>query len=128
MASFTFFPRQGEGLEIQYDLLKNMDVLVQLLRGFGDKDVTHYHETVDPARDMDIVTYELMVQVRLNFKGIQLSKFFVFFGRIWIALKSQDVLRIEDLITRIEPSLRRKEGGRELSFEHEVRQSPIVIP
>ena len=46
------------------DRLAPVDVLVHLLRGFEDKDLTHVEETVDPIRDHHTVHSEIMAKVR----------------------------------------------------------------
>ena len=51
---------EGEG----HSFLKNFkycDVLLHVLRGFENRELTHYHETVDPLRDVSLLNHELMM-------------------------------------------------------------------
>ena len=43
--------------------LKHCDVLVHLLREWEDSSVGHYQLSVDPGRDLEAVTHELMLMV-----------------------------------------------------------------
>lgn len=43
--------------------LAPVDVLIHVLRGFEDKDLTHIEETVDPLRDYKILNREMKAQV-----------------------------------------------------------------
>ena len=44
--------------------LANVDVILHILRGFEDKELTHIEETVDPLRDFKAGHTELMAKVR----------------------------------------------------------------
>ena len=43
--------------------LANVDVLIHVLRGFEDQELTHIDETVDPLRDFHTVHREIMAKV-----------------------------------------------------------------
>ena len=45
------------------DDIRDVDVLVHVLRGFEDDELTHYDEVIDPVRDMQVVNQELMLKV-----------------------------------------------------------------
>lgn len=48
------------------EFLKRMgdcDVLLHVLRGFPNEDVSHFHETIDPIRDMNVLNQEIMMKV-----------------------------------------------------------------
>jgi ribosome-binding ATPase YchF (GTP1/OBG family) len=61
---------EGEGhsfLSKYYEV----DVILHLLRGWDDEELTHYHETVDPLRDATLLNHELMMHDLLKIeKGI----------------------------------------------------------
>jgi ribosome-binding ATPase YchF (GTP1/OBG family) len=40
-----------------------VNVLLHVLRGFSDKDITHFDETIDPLRDYRTVNKEMKAQV-----------------------------------------------------------------
>ena len=53
---------QGEGLGNQFlAKIREVDLVVHLLRDFEDKSVSHYYETLDPQRDKEIVDLELQL-------------------------------------------------------------------
>jgi len=53
---------QGEGLGNQFlAKIREVDLVVHLLRAFEDKNVSHYYETIDPQRDKEIVDLELQL-------------------------------------------------------------------
>ncbi len=37
------------------------DVLLHVVRCFEDEQLTHYYETIDPVRDCELVTQELLM-------------------------------------------------------------------
>jgi len=49
----------GEGLDF-LEQYRQADVLIHVLRSFEDLELTHYNETIDPTRDLEVVTQELM--------------------------------------------------------------------
>jgi hypothetical protein len=73
--------------------IKTVDILIQVLRGYEDPEVTHYDETIDPVRDMHVMNHELMMY---------------------------DLLNIEHLIGSIEPIIRGNQAGLELKLERET--------
>lgn len=51
---------QGEGLGNQFlAKIREVAVIVHIVRVFTDPDVLHYYETIDPQRDIEIVNVEL---------------------------------------------------------------------
>jgi small GTP-binding protein len=51
---------QGEGLGNQFlAKIREVDAVVQVVRGFKDETVTHYYGSVDPQRDKEIIDIEL---------------------------------------------------------------------
>lgn len=51
---------QGEGLGNQFlAKIREVDILVHLLRGFKDESVSHFYGSIDPQRDKEIVEIEL---------------------------------------------------------------------
>lgn len=51
---------QGEGLGNQFlAKIREVDAIVQVIRGFEDPTVAHYYGTIDPQRDKEIVDLEL---------------------------------------------------------------------
>ncbi len=53
---------KGEGEGIAFlETCKKTDLLIHVIRGWDDVNLTHYNETVDPARDCDIVLKDLMM-------------------------------------------------------------------
>ena len=53
---------QGEGLGNKFlTHIRDVDAIVQVVRCFEDEDVHHVSGTVDPVRDIDVVTTELML-------------------------------------------------------------------
>jgi len=53
---------QGEGLGNKFLAnIRECDAIAQVLRLFEDKDITHVHESIDPARDKEIIESELLL-------------------------------------------------------------------
>lgn len=52
---------EGEGMMFMDEYRDNADVFYFVLRGWNDPELTHYEETVDPARDAEILNQELMM-------------------------------------------------------------------
>lgn len=53
---------QGEGLGNQFlSHIRNVDAILQVVRGFQDPNVIHVHDSVDPKRDIEIVNAELII-------------------------------------------------------------------
>lgn len=51
---------KGEGLGNKFlGKIREVDAVVQIIRGFENPEVPHYYETVDPQRDKEIVDIEL---------------------------------------------------------------------
>lgn len=51
---------QGEGLGNQFlAKIREVAIVVHVIRAFVNPDVTHYYETLDPVRDIEIVNIEL---------------------------------------------------------------------
>jgi len=51
---------QGEGLGNQFlGKIREVDAVVQVIRGFEDETVPHYYGSIDPQRDKEIVDLEL---------------------------------------------------------------------
>ena len=51
---------QGEGLGNQFlAKIREVDAIVQVIRGFKDESVSHYYGSLDPQRDKEIVEIEL---------------------------------------------------------------------
>lgn len=54
---------KGEGLGNQFlNDIRNVDGIFQVVRGFDDEEVTHVELTVDPVRDLEIVSDELLLK------------------------------------------------------------------
>ena len=54
---------QGEGLGNQFlAQIREVDAIVHVVRCFDDPDVTHVSGTIDPLRDIEIVTTELLIK------------------------------------------------------------------
>ena len=53
---------QGEGLGNQFlSHIRSCNAIAQVVRYFEDGNITHVHETVDPARDIEIIHTELIL-------------------------------------------------------------------
>lgn len=53
---------QGEGLGNQFlSHIRNVDAILQVVRGFEDENILHVHGTIDPRRDIEIVQTELII-------------------------------------------------------------------
>src|SRR5271156_1303464 len=53
---------QGEGLGNKFlSHIREVDALVEVVRCFEDPDIVHVSGNIDPARDIDIVTTELVM-------------------------------------------------------------------
>lgn len=53
---------QGEGLGNQFlSHIRSCNAIVQVVRAFDDPNVTHVDEAHDPAKDMDVITTELVL-------------------------------------------------------------------
>jgi ribosome-binding ATPase YchF (GTP1/OBG family) len=46
--------------------LTSVDLILHVLRQFEDENITHYHATIDPLRDMEIVNNEILQFVRAS--------------------------------------------------------------
>lgn len=54
---------KGEGLGSQFlNDIKTVDGIFQVVRGFESDEITHVEQTVDPVRDLEIVTDELLLK------------------------------------------------------------------
>ena len=53
---------QGEGLGNKFLAnIREVDAIAQVVRAFEDKDITHVHNRIDPAEDMEIINTELII-------------------------------------------------------------------
>ena len=53
---------KGEGLGNQFLAnIREVDAIIHVVRCFDNPDITHVHETVDPVRDIDIISLELIL-------------------------------------------------------------------
>ena len=53
---------QGEGLGNKFLAnIRETDAVVQIVRAFEDKNITHVHNRIDPAEDIDIINTELIL-------------------------------------------------------------------
>ncbi len=53
----------GEGLGNQFlSHIKQVDLIIHVLRCFNDPDIMHANDTIDPIEDYDIITAELMLK------------------------------------------------------------------
>lgn len=53
---------EGQGLGNKFlHNIREVDALVQVVRTFENKNITHVHETIDPKRDMEIINTELIL-------------------------------------------------------------------
>ena len=53
---------QGEGLGNQFlSHIRSTDSLLQVVRGFEDRQITHVYESIDPKRDIEIINTELLL-------------------------------------------------------------------
>jgi len=53
---------KGEGLGNQFlSHIREVDAICHVVRAFGDEQITHVHNTVDPVEDAKIVNYELIL-------------------------------------------------------------------
>lgn len=85
---------KGEGLGLSFfEEIRDVDVLVHVLRAFHDDDVTHFDELIDPVREMNIVNHEVMMS---------------------------DLDRLEKAIQSLEPVIRNIQGGLEAKLERET--------
>lgn len=56
--------RQGAGLGMKaLESLDDVDVIIHVLRGFDNENVTHYREAVNPLEDMKIIDNEMLMHV-----------------------------------------------------------------
>lgn len=63
IAGLTRNASQGKGLGNQFlSDIRQVDGILQVVRGFRNDDITHIEETVDPVRDLEIVTEELVTK------------------------------------------------------------------
>lgn len=54
---------KGEGLGNQFlNDIRNVDGIFQVVRGFDDAEITHIENSIDPVRDLEIVTDELLLK------------------------------------------------------------------
>ncbi len=53
---------QGEGLGNQFLAnIREVDVICHVVRCFNDKDITHFYNSIDPIRDVEIINLELII-------------------------------------------------------------------
>jgi ribosome-binding ATPase YchF (GTP1/OBG family) len=53
---------QGEGLGNKFlSHIREVDAIVQVVRCFEDRDIHHVAGTIDPVRDIEIITTELVL-------------------------------------------------------------------
>ena len=53
---------KGEGLGNKFlSHIREVDAIVQVMRNFDDKDVTHVHGKIDPENDKDVINLELIL-------------------------------------------------------------------
>lgn len=45
-------------------VLHSVDLILHVLREFEDENITHYHASIDPLRDMEEVNKEILQYVR----------------------------------------------------------------
>lgn len=89
---------QGEGLGNQFlAKIKEVAIIVHIVRVFTNSDVPHYYETIDPARDIEIVNLEL------ELAGIKKPS-------IYVANVSEDQLNDEKWAPKV------KVGGEEIEL------------
>src|ERR1700744_2947290 len=53
---------EGEGLGNQFlSHIREVDAILEMVRFFDDPDITHVHGDVDPVRDIEIISLELVM-------------------------------------------------------------------
>jgi GTP-binding protein YchF len=53
---------QGKGVGNQFlNAIRNVEILVQVVRAFENKDIAHADETIDPLRDVETIDMELLL-------------------------------------------------------------------
>jgi obg-like ATPase 1 len=59
---------EGEGQSFLSNY-RNCDVLFHVMRGFENRELTHYHESVDPLRDVTLLNHELLMHDLLKIEA-----------------------------------------------------------
>jgi len=84
----------GEGLGLSsLHSLEDADVIIHVLRCFGDDQITHFYETVDPIRDLRIIHNEILMH---------------------------DLRKVEEVLIGIDDIIFKGDGGRYLLFKYET--------
>ncbi|MGI9549336.1 MAG: redox-regulated ATPase YchF, partial [Bdellovibrionales bacterium] len=106
---------QGEGLGNQFlSHIRSTDSLLQVVRGFEDRQITHVYDNIDPKRDIEIINTELLLAdlevVEKRFK--KLEKQAQTTGQKELKLEVQVLKVVLDLLKADTP-LRSKQWDRE---------------
>jgi ribosome-binding ATPase len=91
---------KGEGLGNKFlSHVREVDALIHVVRCFEDEDITHVTGNIDPVRDIEIVTTELILAdlEALHKKKIKLA--------LDVKRKDKTAMAETDLLVRIEPHL-----------------------
>ncbi|KAF5742420.1 hypothetical protein HS088_TW09G00468 [Tripterygium wilfordii] len=66
---------QGQGLGNSFlSHIRAVDGIFHVLRAFEDPDIVHVDDTVDPVRDLDVISAELRLKVNMNERDYQRKK------------------------------------------------------
>ncbi|MGC8777816.1 MAG: redox-regulated ATPase YchF [Candidatus Caldatribacteriaceae bacterium] len=108
----------GEGLGNQFlSVIRGVDVVLEVLRFFGDERIPHVMETVDPLRDQEIVDLELVlsdleVAERRWEKVVELSR----------KVKDEKIRAEEEILARCLSCLRQGLPLRDAGFSGEEKE------
>ena len=106
---------QGEGLGNQFLAnIRNVQAILHLVRCFGQSDIIHVENSVDPARDIDIIELELVFK-DLETVSKRLSK-------LEAEARSGDKQAVKNLPILQEVKKKLESGNLALEFAHE----PVV--
>jgi ribosome-binding ATPase YchF (GTP1/OBG family) len=107
---------KGEGLGNQFlSHIREVDAIVEVLRDFENSDITHIEGSINPERDKDIISLEL-IMADLETVNKRLDK-------ISKDAKSGDkiTLKILEILKRIKENLEQEKWTNELSFTDEEK-------
>ncbi|MFH1759445.1 MAG: redox-regulated ATPase YchF [Patescibacteria group bacterium] len=112
---------KGEGLGNQFlSYIREVNVILMVLRGFSDENVVHIEGSVDPLRDLEIINTELALKdletVEKRLRGLEKE------------VKSGDKGAIKDreILEKAREKLNRNEGLVELSSEPAVKNLQLL--
>jgi GTP-binding protein YchF len=103
---------EGEGLGNKFLAnIREVDAIVQVVRVFGNDTITHVHDSVDPARDIEIIETELMLadMVTVEKTLVRLEKL--------ARGNDKDAAIQKDIVIRIKEALDRGELARSVTID-----------